>query len=176
MKILKNLLIESERLKLISTSEEYANDIFREFTDEITQFMYPRTPETIDDTLDFIKLSKQKMRKGEELQVVILNKITGEFLGHSGITKINTDIPELGIWIKKAAHGNKYGREAATLLKDWAEKNLSYKYLMYPVDKRNIPSRKIAEFLGGVVEAEYKKKNMSGDILDEIEYRIYPTT
>lgn len=174
MKILKNLLIESERLKLIPTSEGYANDIFREFTDEITQFMYPRTSETIDDTLDFITLSKQKMEKGEELQVVILNKITGEFLGHGGITRINTDTPELGIWIKKSAHGNKYGREAVILLKDWAEKNLKYKYLMYPVDKRNISSRKIAESLGGVIEAEYKKNNMAGNILDEVEYRIYP--
>lgn len=170
---LKSIVIESERLKLIPTSEDYAEDIFREFTDEITKFMMARTPQKIEETLDFIKSSRKKMEKGEELQVVILNKATGEFIGHGGIRKLKTTSPELGIWIKKSAHGQKFGREAVKALKEWAEKNFKYKYLEYPVDKKNIPSRKIAESLGGIVERELKKKNMTGNILDEVEYRIY---
>ena len=136
--------------------------------------MYPKPSSAIEETSNFIKISREKMSKGEELQVVILNKSTGEFLGHGGISKLSTDTPELGIWIKRGAHGNKYGREAVWGLKEWAEKNLKYKYLMYPADKRNVASRKIAESLGGVIKAEYKKKNMSGNLLDEVEYRIYP--
>lgn len=174
MNLLK-VLIESERLKLIPTSEEYAEDIFREFTEEITTYMYPKSAKKIDETLAFIKLSKEQMQKGEQLQVVILNKITGEFMGHGGISKLNTDTPELGIWIKKSAHGHKYGREAVKALKEWIDKNYSYKYIIYPVDKRNLPSRKIAESLGGIIEDEYKKENMQRNILDEVEYRIYPT-
>ena len=45
---------------------------------------------------------------------------------------------------------------------------------MYPVDKKNISSRKIPESLGGIIETEYKTTNMAGKILDEVEYRIYP--
>ena len=115
------------------------------------------------------------MSIGQELQVVILNKTTEEFLGHGGISKLNTNTPELGIWIKKGAHGNKYGREAVGGLKKWAERNLIYKYLTYPVDKRNVASRKIAEALGGSIEAEYKEENTAGNLLDIVEYRIYPT-
>lgn len=170
---LKNVVIESERLKLIPTSEDYAKDIFKEFTDDITRFMMAKTPKKIDETLNFIKASRENMNKGEELQVIIISKITGEFIGHGGIRKLKTDAPELGIWIKKGAHGNRYGREAVRALKEWAEKNLAYKYLEYPVDKKNIPSRKIAESLGGVIGREMKKKNMAGNILDEVEYRIY---
>jgi len=170
---LEDVVIESERLKLIPTSEKFAQEIFKEFTEKITTFMHPKAPETINDIINFIKTSLEKMKKGEELQVVILDKITNEFLGHGGVSKLNTDTPEPGIWIKKGAHGHKYGREAVTALVEWAKKNLKYKYIMYPVDRKNIPSRKIAESLGGVIEAEYKEKNMSGNILDKVEYRIY---
>lgn len=174
MEDLNNVIIESERLKLVPTSEQYAQDIFTEFTDEVTIFMFPKTPEKIDETLAFIRSSQEKMTKGEALEVAILNKATGEFLGHGGVSKLNTDTPELGIWIKKGAQGNKYGREAVTALKEWVDKNRKYRFIVYPVDKRNIPSRKIAESLGGVIEAQYHKPNMAGKILDEVEYRIYP--
>lgn len=170
---LKSFVIESERLRLVPTSEDYAQDIFEEFTDEITKFMMPRTPKKIEETLEFIRASRIAMDKGEELELVILDKFTGEFIGHAGMRKLNTDVPVLGIWIKKSAHGHKFGREAVKALKDWADKNLRYKYLEYPVDKKNTPSRKIAESLGGTVAREIKKTNMAGNILDEVEYRIY---
>lgn len=171
---LLNVVIESERLKLIPTSKKYVQDIFKEFTEEITTFMYPKSAKKIDETLSFIELSSEKMKKGEQLQVVILNKLTGEFIGHGGVNKLNTDTPEPGIWIKKGAHGYKYGREAVNALKEWIDNNYKYKYIMYPVDRRNLASRKIAESLGGVIKDEYRKKNMSGNVLDEVEYRIYP--
>ncbi len=172
---LLSVIIESERLKLVPTSDKYAQDIFKEFSDELTVLMYPKPAKKIEETLSFINISRRAMEKGEQLQVVILNKLTNEFIGHGGVSKFNTDTPELGIWIKKSAHGHKYGREAVKSLKEWIDKNKSYKYIIYPVDSRNIPSRKIAESLGGVIEDEYKKKNMAGNMLDEVEYRIYPT-
>lgn len=172
MDLLK-VIIESERLRLVPTSEKYAEEIFKEFTPEITEFMYPKSPKRIEETLAFIRSSIEKMNEDEELQVVILDKKTGEFIGHGGLKGLKSAAPEPGIWIKKGAFGHKYGREAVRALKEWAEHNLRYKYLVYPVAKKNIPSRKIAESLGGVVEREMKKTNMSGNILDMVEYRIY---
>jgi len=174
MNNLNKIIIEASRLKLKSTSEKYAQDIFKEFSEKITTFMHSKAADDISETLAFIKMSQNKMSKSEELQVVILDKGTDEFLGHGGIRKLNTNTPELGIWIKESAHGNNYGKEVISALKEWIDNNLQYKYIVYPVDKRNIPSRKIAESLGGVIESSYKKKSMSGNILDEVEYRIYP--
>jgi RimJ/RimL family protein N-acetyltransferase len=173
MDLLK-VIIETGRLKLVPTSLKYASEIFKEFTMEITTYMNPKSPKKISETEAFINGAIQKMEKGEELQVVILDKKTGEFLGHGGVMKLKTYTPELGIWIKKSAHGNKYGREAVIGLKQWIDENMKYLYIIYPADRRNIASRKIAESLGGVVEDEYRKENMSGNILDEVEYRIYP--
>lgn len=173
MKNLTKEIIITDRLKLVALSEKYAQDIFENLTDEITTFMNPRAPKNIQETLGYIHNELPKMERGEELPVTILDKETGEFLGGGGAHALHSKIPELGIWIKKSAHGNQYGREAVTALKQWIDEHISYTYIKYPVDKKNVPSRKIAESLGGIIEDEYEKKNMSGNILDEVEYRIY---
>jgi len=172
MDLTKTVII-TERLQLVPLSQEYAQNIFENLTEEVATYMFARSPKKIEETLAYIHEQIPKMQNGEEFPVIILDKETGEFLGGSGAHKLQTKTPELGIWIKKDAHGNGYGKEAVTALKKWIDEHILYAYITYPVDKRNIPSRKIAESFGGVIEAEYKKENMSGNILDEVEYRIY---
>lgn len=167
-----SITIQTTRLSLIPISRDYAQDIFREFTKDITTFMYPKPADKIEETYRFIDDSIKKNNIGEQLQIVIFHTRTKEFLGCAGLHYINTRTPELGVWIKKSAHGFGYGREAIAGLENWAQKNLDFDYIKYPVDKRNTPSRKIPESLGGVVATEFKQKNMSGDELDEVEYRI----
>lgn len=168
-----NIMITTRRLLLVPLSLEYAQEIFREFTKEITTYMFPKAPQNIEETKEYITSQLPRIKAGEELPVVIIKKDTGEFLGGGGIHNIKSRTPQLGIWIKKSAHGNKYGKETTEKLKEWAMKNLDFDYLIYPVDKRNIPSRKIAESLGGIIRKKYKKVNQSGNILDEVEYWIY---
>ncbi len=170
---LSKVIIETERLRLVPVIPQYREEIFREFTTEITRFMFPKSPERIEETDEFIRSSEQELKDGKTLQIVVLKKENDEFLGCGGLNNINTKTPEPGIWIKKSAHGEDYGREAVTGLKEWADKNLEYTYLIYPVDKRNIASRKIPESLGGVVKREYKQTGMGGQELDEVEYHIY---
>ena len=150
---LAEVTITTERLKLVPISRKYVDAIFKEFTPEVTTYMFPKPAESVNDTLEFIELSEKQRETGEAFNVSILDAQTGELLGGGGITRMNTKTPEFGIWIKKGAHGHKYGREAVKGLRDWAEKHLTYDHFVYPVDKRNIASRKIAESLGGVVKA-----------------------
>ena len=171
-----DLVIETERLRLLATSEDYAESIFREFTSEITWYMGPKPPDAIDETLAFIADARRKMKQRSEFQATMLLKSTGEFLGQGGLHHLERDTPELGIWIKKSAHGNHYGREAVTALTHWAFENLTVEYLIYPVDRRNVASRKIPESLGGRVEAEYQYENQSGRTLDIVQYRIYASS
>jgi ribosomal-protein-alanine N-acetyltransferase len=60
------------------------------------------------------------MAKGEELVCFAILKGTKEFVGTVGLHRVNTATPELGCWVKRPAHGNKYGREAIHGLKKWA--------------------------------------------------------
>ncbi|MBW4669932.1 MAG: GNAT family N-acetyltransferase [Cyanomargarita calcarea GSE-NOS-MK-12-04C] len=164
--------IFSNRLILRTIALEFQEDIFREFTGKITTYMFPRSPENISDTKLFITESLKNMIQGDEIILVILEKKSQEFLGCTGIHKLNSDSPEIGIWLKKSAHGNGYGLETVTTLKEWAEENLDYQYLIYPVDIANIPSRRIPERLGGESFREYDKTNLSGRVLHLLEYRI----
>lgn len=165
-------VIETERLFLIPVSEKYARNMLEELTDEITQYMSFYSPKTIEEEYEFIKSSREKMEQGMDFIVTILDKTSKEFLGGAGIHMINTSTPELGIWTKKSAHGKKIGREAIAGLKKWADENLDYEYLVYPADKNNISSRKIAESLGGKVVSEGIKEFPFGKKLDEVVYHI----
>ncbi len=62
--------------------------------------------------------------------------------------------------------------EAIQTLISWAAEHIDFDYAIYPVDKANAPSRKIAESLGGSIFEEKKMKTKSGRYLDEVVYRI----
>jgi RimJ/RimL family protein N-acetyltransferase len=166
--------VVSERLRLLPISEEYAEEIYRNFTPEVTCYMSPKSPNHIGETLEFIHRSLRGMRRGEDLQFVITLQESGEFLGCGGLHGYdNPKTPELGIWLKIAAHGNGYGKEAIFALKQWADQHLAYKYLTYPVDRENVPSRKIPEALGGEIFEETLSPTQDGRVLDIVVYRIY---
>ncbi|MEP6636440.1 MAG: GNAT family N-acetyltransferase [Acidobacteriota bacterium] len=165
--------IESSRLHLRPIAAEYADEIFKEFTPEITTYMFPRSPSHISETHQFIADACKKREEGTDLVFVILDKQTSEFLGVCGLHRSrNAREPEFGIWLKKSAHKRALGREAIGVLKVWCERMLSIDGFVYPVDRRNHPSRKIAEALGGKAVGEKKVRNMSGGELDELIYRI----
>ncbi len=166
--------IETKRLLLKSISLEYKENIFKEFTPEIAFYMIPKPAESIRETVDFINSSIKENSEGKNLQIVILDKNTKEFLGCGGLHHLDTKTPELGIWIKKSAHGHGYGMETMRALKDWADSNLDYQYIIYPVADKNIASRRIPESMGGKIEKEIDGKNGSGQNMHFVEYHIYP--
>ncbi len=163
--------IITKRLILVPISLKYKKDIFREFTKEITSLMFPTTPSKIKETEEFILDSIKDMKKNEILQMVILNK-RKEFLGCVGLHHIDKKNPELGVWLKKSAYGNSYGKEAIFALKKWADENIHYDSLLYPVDKDNIASRKIPESMNGKIFKKYNQKSKSGKVLHILEYGI----
>jgi [ribosomal protein S5]-alanine N-acetyltransferase len=169
-----NITIETLNLTLKGITLDYAKDIFKEFTEDITTHMYPKPAEKIDETIEFIKDSIKQNKAGNNFQIVILDKESKEFFGCAGVHHINKKTPELGIWVKKSEHGNSYGKEVINALKEWADKNLDYKYLLYPVAEENYASRRIPEAMGGEIAREYDEVNMSGKKLHILEYQIHP--
>lgn len=146
----QHLTLKSERLQLIPVSLKYSEDLCKEFTAEITEHMWPSAPKTQKEINQHISEQQIKMQAGTEIALVIINKENQDFLGYACLHQANTKTPELGIWLKKSAHGFHYGFEAMNLLKTWAETNLAFDYLKYPVVRHNISSRKLAEKMGGV--------------------------
>lgn len=168
-----SLTIETENLLIKSISLNFKDAIFSEFTPEIATYMSPRSPEKIEETIEFINFSINENKNGESFQAVVLDK-DQNFLGCTGAVHLDTKTPSLGIWIKKSAHGHGYGKEAVMALKDWVANNCDCDYILYPVDKANIPSRKIPEFMGAKVAREYEDIAGNGNRLNLVEYHIYP--
>lgn len=170
---LTNLCIEGERILLRSLQQRDGPVIFREFNKKITRYMYPKPAATVTETLGYIATARQSMASGNNLLLAVLDKKTEEFLGGCGLHgETQPTTPELGIWIKESAHGHKYGREAIRTLALWALQHLHFDYLVYPVDRANLPSRKIPESLGGSVVAEEQVAAQDGNLLDEVIYHI----
>ena len=170
---LSNLSIEGERIRLESISSTYERDIFEEFTGNITTYMIPKPADTVEETRAFIDSSLEGFRKADNLVFVILEKQTGELLGCCGLHgRSGVKNPEFGIWLKRSAHGRGLGREAIWTLAHWAQEVMRLESFIYPVDKRNEPSRKIPLSLGGVVIGEREEVGMGGNVLDEVVYKI----
>lgn len=170
---LNNVILETPRLRLVPITQKYREDIFREFTDEITLFMNPPTPTTIADVDKFIMDSTAKRTARREIVFAILDKDTGDFFGNCGVHEIDSKTPELGIWLKASIHGSGYGREVMQALKKWIDDTLDYTYILYPVAVENTASRALAEGLGGEAAREYDATTPSGKVMHEVEYRIY---
>lgn len=167
---LTEVVIFSNRLRQVSITPEYTEHVFLNFTKDVTTYMYPKPADNISETKAFVELAIAGMEAGSNLQLVILDKETNEFLGCSGLHNTNSGKPELGIWLKPSAHGYAYGLEAIGAIIAWARENVEYEYIKYPVDVRNIASKRIPEFYGGVVKDKYRVTSQAGIDLDLVEY------
>lgn len=169
----KDLCVESERLYLRPVEISDGDIIFENFTDEITRYMRPATPTSVNDCLSFIESSQVAMAAGTEFVFAICDRSSDEFLGCAGLhSSVSNTILELGIWIRGSAHGGRYGREAVHALYNWGKERFEVEYFTYPVDRANIPSRKVAESLAGVIIEEKRTPTQNGGELDTLVYRI----
>ena len=135
----------------------------------------PEPPHKIEETQAFITESLTGMALGYDLVMVILHKESRAFLGCCGFHgRGKPRTPEFGIWLKQSAHGQHYGREAIRTLGFWVVKNIEFDFAIYPVDRANVPSRKIPESMGGKIINEKQVKTMRSDTLDELVYKISP--
>lgn len=166
--------LESKRLLLKKVDVSYAQEILATFDRKITRYMYPKADETMEEVIAFIEMTDNGIKSKTSYHYAIVAKETGEFLGVCGYEGVGKPILELGIWVKESAHHQKYGLEAVQCLYDYAEEYNEYESFVYPVDRRNIGSRRIAEALGGVCDKEIidYRKNGNGEDLEMITYHI----
>lgn len=154
--------IKTNRLILTPVNLSHVKDIFLNFTDEVTQYMYPKPAQKIEETKNIvINFISQRLQKNDYVFSIIRNE---EFLGLVGLHQLKDSIPEVGIWTKISARGYHYGREAVGGILEFSKK-CGYNKLFYPVDTRNIASKKIALFYQGILRDENTKMSCSGKAL-----------
>lgn len=172
---LRSVVIETSRLLLVPISPKYRQDIFQAFTDCVARYTYPQPTGDMADTDSFIFGSIESVGRGEELQFVAISREPDEFIGCAGLHHLLAR-PQPGLWLKESAWRCGFGFGIVAALKQWADENIQYEYLYYPVMKENHPSRRIAEKLGGVLEeGESVFTNARGAEHVTVAYRIFRT-
>jgi RimJ/RimL family protein N-acetyltransferase len=173
---LTGIALLANRLALRAFTPADAPEIFAAVSPAITRFMaWDPSP----SPAAFAEVWRQwlpRMAAGTDLSLVIRLTSTDEFVGVAGIHHIGSAEPEVGIWLKEAAHGLGYGREAIGAIAKWAPAYIGATALIYPVAKQNLPSRRLAESLHGVIVGERNLRKSSGVVLDEVVYRIPTVT
>lgn len=164
--------IETSRLVLVHVSEEYVENIFKHFNEQIITYMFPTVAKDMSETREVVQRFIEQRKNNTDYVFAITLKTNDEFIGLVGLHDLKNEIPELGIWTKIEAHGNHYGREAIGGLIEYA-RDLGIKKLCYPVDRRNIASKKIPLFYKGKLSSEYKEvRTPDSRILETETYTI----
>lgn len=166
-----NVKVNTNRLTLIPASDEYKVAICNEFTAEVTKFMPFNPVGDIKMTEEFLENARQELIAGKSIHFCILNKETNEFLGVCGLHDIDTSVIEIGLWLKEKQQAKGFGTETVRALIEFAEENLNFNYMVYPVDKDNLASRKIPEKFGFLPFTTYEKRKSEMETLNIIEYR-----
>lgn len=141
----QNMDIKTNRLSLVPVDKEHVQDIFANFNEQVTKYMLPAPASNISETYWVVGQFVNQKQEGTDYVYAITLKSGGEFIGLVGLHYLKTEMPHLRIWIKLAAHGYNYGREAIGGVIEYA-KSLGITKLCYPVDRRNIASKKIPLF------------------------------
>jgi RimJ/RimL family protein N-acetyltransferase len=119
--------------------------------------------QTEQDVEANIRDSIAKFITREDLRLHLFNKETGEFIGSSGLHRINWDVPkfEIGYWIDTRHSGRGYITEAAEAITNFAFTELHAKRVEIRCDSRNTRSRAIPEKLGFTLEGIFKNDSLS---------------
>jgi RimJ/RimL family protein N-acetyltransferase len=169
---LNSIELFANRLALRAFTAADAPEIFAAVSPTITRFMAWDPSPSLAAFAEVWRHWLPRMAAGTELHLVIRLTSTDEFVGVSGIHRIGSAEPEVGIWLKETAHGLGYGREAIGAIVQWAPAHIGAAALIYPVAKQNLPSRRLAESLHATIVGERKLRKSSGVVLDEVVYRI----
>jgi RimJ/RimL family protein N-acetyltransferase len=162
----------SERLSLRAFTPADASEIFDAASPTITRFMTWDPSPSIEAFAGVWRQWLPRMTAGTDLHLVIRLRSTDEFLGVAGVHRIGSPEPEVGIWVKEAAHGLGYGRESIAAIVKWAPAHTSATAFIYPVVEQNHRSRRLAESLHGTIVGARELRKSNGVVLDEVVYRI----
>ena len=164
------VLIGSARLQLTPFEMADAEEVFGCITPAIARFMRWEPPNSLRE----YKAHREARLQAKDRSVysfVIRRSDTMECLGVAGLDEADRPTPELGIWLKEAAHGNGYGTEAVSAVAKWAAKTLAKDRFLYPVAVENVASRRIAEKLNGEIVG-----TRSNPKYESVVYEICPLT
>jgi [ribosomal protein S5]-alanine N-acetyltransferase len=169
---LLNLQLNTQNLTLKPISLHDQVDLAKNFTYEICEYMDNVPFKNWLQTLAFVRFHLAQIEF--EKCLTLTARKNNEFIGSICLSKINSKVPEFGIWVAKEHQNKGYGKEMIQAVYQWALDQNRFDYLLYPSVSINMASRKLAEFIGG--HYLYHKQEIIGSHLRTVLYYHLPTT
>ena len=120
-----------------------------------------------------------KWQTREDLAMVIRDRVSGRYLGGSGLHSINWDVPkfEIGYWLRTSAVGNGYVTEAVQVLCSFAFDTLKANRIEIRCDSRNERSIAVPARLGFILEAHLRNDLLDNnkELRDTLVYALTPS-
>lgn len=175
-----DITLQTQSLTLEILSMKYIQEIFKEFTDEVTKTLRASTPKAIEEEEERVRRSAEKFKQGTDVNFNVSDK-EGKFIWCCGIMHLNTKTPEVGLRLKQSARGKGYGKEMIGALIKRLQEYKDFDYIIYRAKVDNIATRKIAEHFWGILQVDEQGKEKifieekfdKSSSFDAVEYRIY---
>jgi len=139
---------ESDNLKYTIVEDAFLGSFLEHLTPEITKYLSFDANGNQPLLKEYIRRSRIEIANGTALVLVILDKATNEFMGSCGLSDINEDSVEIGLWLKASAQGKGYGTEVTQKLIDITRQEINTQSILYAVEKGNEASAVIPAKFG----------------------------
>jgi RimJ/RimL family protein N-acetyltransferase len=154
---------ESERLLIRSPLRgdgAAVNAAIVESAERLRPWMpWVRTVPTLEESEIHARQAWTKFMERKDLPLFLFLKETGQFIGGSGLHRIDWEARrfEIGYWLRTSMTGQGYMREAVDAITDFAIHELEANRIEIRCDTRNTKSAAVARHLGFTLEGVLRK-------------------
>jgi RimJ/RimL family protein N-acetyltransferase len=155
------------------------NDAIRESIEELRPWMpWAQVAPLPSETETVYRRSASQWLTRENLNMLLIRKSDGMFVGGSGLHRIDWTVPkfEIGYWVRTSLQGQGYITEAVNGITDFAFTVLHARRIEIRCDARNTRSAAVAERAGYTLEARFHHdcRGVDGDLRDTLIYVKFP--
>lgn len=142
------------------------NDAILASMPELSKWMpFAQKAPTLEETELNIREAVAQFILREDLRILIFDRFTGDFIGSTGLHRMNWEVRsfEIGYWIDTRYSGQGYITEAVEGLINFAVTELNARRIEIRCDTKNERSRKIPKKLGFELEGTFHCNDLSVD-------------
>lgn len=157
---------ESERLVIrapLLGDGAAVNDAVIESLDELKPWMpWAQKPSTVEESELSIRKSRLQYLDRSDLRLMLIHKSNGQFIGGSGLHRINWKARafEIGYWVRTSYAKQGYITEAVQAITHFAIDELQANRIEIRCDVRNTQSANVAERLGFQLEGILRNQSV----------------
>ncbi|MCC5800323.1 GNAT family N-acetyltransferase [Rossellomorea vietnamensis] len=171
--------IETPRLYIRPCMPGDGSDVFRAIADSRSELKpwlpFSRKEQTLEEVEAGVRESFADFIKKSDIRLHIYLKETDEFIGSTGLHRIDWDVPkvEIGYWLNSRHTKKGYMVEAVKALTHFALHDLSCQRVEIRCDERNTASRRVPEKLGFLLEGTFRHDHLDENGTDARDTCVY---